>query len=63
VQSSAVNDAAYSVQWYNHSTKFKKVLQMVMMRGQRPCLIHVGPSFPLTVEHFQIVSNIFYIVL
>ena len=50
-------DAAYSVQWYNHSTKFKKMLQMVIMQAQRPCLIHVGPFIPLTMEHFQNVSH------
>jgi len=50
-------DAAYSVQWYNHSTKFKKMLHMVIMRTQRPCLIHVGPFIPLTMEHFQNVSH------
>ena len=31
---------------------------MVIMRAQRPCLIHVGPLFPLTMEHFQNVSQI-----
>jgi hypothetical protein len=51
-------DAAYSVQWYNLSTKFKKMLQMIIMRAQRPCLIHVGTFFPLTMEHFQNVSQI-----
>jgi len=50
-------DAAYSVQWYNHSTKFKKMLQMVIMRAQRPCLIYMGPLFPVTMEHFQNVSH------
>ena len=50
-------DAAYSVQWYNHSTKFKKMLQVVIMRAQRPCLIHAGPLFPATMEHFQNVSH------
>jgi hypothetical protein len=58
VESCAVADAAYSVQWYNHSTKFKKMLQMVIMRDQSPCVIHVGPIFPLTMEHVQKVSQI-----
>jgi len=55
-------DAAYSVQWYNHSTKFKKMLQMVIMRAQCPCLIYLGPLYPLTMEHFQNVSEISYII-
>jgi hypothetical protein len=59
VQSTAVADAAYSVQWYNHSTKFKKLLLMVIMRAQRPSLIQLGPTFPLTMEHFQTVSQIY----
>ena len=50
-------DAAYSVQWYNHSTKFKKILQMIIMRAQRPCLIHAGPFFVGTMEHFRNVSH------
>ena len=58
VQSISIADAAYNVQWYNHSTKFKKILQMIIMRAQSPCLIHVGPFFPLTLEHFQNVSQI-----
>jgi hypothetical protein len=58
IQSAAVADAAYSVQWYNHSTKFKKMIQMVIMRAQRPCLIHMGPTFPLSMEQFQTVSQI-----
>ena len=51
-------NAAYSVKWYNQSTKFKKMLQMIIMRAQRPCLIYLGPLFPLTMEHFQDVSQI-----
>jgi hypothetical protein len=58
VQSSAVADAAYSVQWYNHSTKFKKMLQMIIIRAQRPCIIYLGPIFPLTMENFYNVSQI-----
>jgi hypothetical protein len=50
-------NAAYSVQWYKHTAKFKKMLQMVIMRAQSPCLIHVGPIFPVTMEHFQNVSH------
>jgi len=57
VQSTAVMDAAYNVQWYNHSTKFKKMLQMAIMRAQRPCLLQAGPIFSGTMEHFQDVSN------
>ena len=49
--------AAYSVQWYNHSTKFKKMLQMIIMRAQRPCLIHAGPFVSASMEHFQNVSH------
>jgi hypothetical protein len=52
-------DAAYSVQWYNHSTKFKKMLQMIIMRAQRPCIMYLGLLYPLTMEHFQNVSEIF----
>jgi hypothetical protein len=59
VQSSAVADAAYNVQWYNHSTKFKKLLQMVIMRAQRPCLIKLGPFCPNLMEHYQNVSLVF----
>jgi len=55
-------DAAYSVQWYSHSTKLK-MLQMVIMRAQRPCLLHVGPFLPITMEHFQNVSHILYVIL
>ena len=58
VQSTLVCDAAYSVQWYNHSTKLKKILQMVIMRAQRPCMIYAGPSVPVTLEHFRKVSHI-----
>ena len=50
-------DAAYNVQWYNHSTKFKKMLQMVIMRAQCPCLLQTGPIFSATMEHFKDVSH------
>jgi hypothetical protein len=50
-------DAAYGVQWYNQSTKFKKMLQMVIMRAQRPCLVHTGPYLSATLEHFHNVSH------
>jgi len=33
------------------------MLQMVIMRAQRPCLLHVGPLIPITMEHFQNVSH------
>ena len=52
-------DAAYTVQWYNHSTVFKKMLLVVIMRAQRPCLIHAGPFLSATMEHFQNVSHTF----
>ena len=34
------------------------MLQMVIMRAQRPCSIYIGSVFPLTMEHFQNVSLI-----
>ena len=34
------------------------MLQMVIMRDERPSLIYVGPFFPLTLEHFENVSQI-----
>jgi len=51
-------DAAYNVQWYNHSTKFKKMIQMFILRAQPPCLLQAGPVFPGTMEHFQNVSHL-----
>ena len=58
VQSTGVTDAAYNVQWYNRSNKFKKMLRMFIMQAQRPSLIYLG-LFPLTLEHFKNVSEIF----
>ena len=51
------------MQCYNHSTKFKKMLQMIIMRAQCPCLVQLGSLFPIIIEHFQNVSQIFYINL
>jgi hypothetical protein len=53
VQTTAVGEAAYSVQWYNHSTKFKMMLQMVITRAERPSLIYVGPFPTAKLETFK----------
>jgi hypothetical protein len=34
------------------------MLQMVIIRAQRPCLLHLGPIFSLTMENFYNVSQI-----
>jgi hypothetical protein len=58
MQSASVTDSASNTQWYNHTTKFKKMLQMVIMRAQHPSIILAGFFNPITMEHFKNVSQI-----
>ncbi|XP_033607049.1 uncharacterized protein LOC117282251 [Cryptotermes secundus] len=59
-QSNSVLESACNVPWYSHTTKFKKMVQMIIMRAQRPCVFLIGGLYPLTMEHFQNVVNVSY---
>ncbi|PNF32430.1 hypothetical protein B7P43_G04894 [Cryptotermes secundus] len=53
-ESTAVGDTAYNCLWYERSTRFKRLLLMVMLRAQKPIHINCGPlwvcSFDLVVQ-------------
>ncbi|XP_053963534.1 odorant receptor 43a [Anastrepha ludens] len=55
-----VSDAAYEMQWYNCSQRFKRTLLIFIGRTQRPLQIRVGQMYPMTMEVFQSLLNTSY---
>ncbi|XP_017479408.1 PREDICTED: odorant receptor 43a [Rhagoletis zephyria] len=55
-----VSDAAYEMQWYNCSQRFKRTLLIFITRTQRPLQIRVGKMSPMTMEVFQSLLNTSY---
>jgi hypothetical protein len=52
IQSAAVADSAYNCLWYEHSTQFKKLLLMVILRAQNPVKMSVGKLWSVGIELF-----------
>ncbi|XP_050322621.1 odorant receptor 43a [Bactrocera neohumeralis] len=52
-----VSDAAYEMQWYNCSPRFKRTLLIFIARTQNPLQIRVGQMYPMTMEVFQSLLN------
>ncbi|XP_014088559.2 odorant receptor 43a [Bactrocera oleae] len=55
-----VSDAAYEMQWYNCSPRFKRTLLTFIARTQNPLQIRVGQMYPMTMEVFQSLLNTSY---
>nr|CAD7449650.1 unnamed protein product [Timema bartmani] len=51
-QSVEVGNAAFSSDWYNSSTTFKKSLMMMIMRAQKPVVLTAGRFGVLSLESF-----------
>ncbi|XP_049536456.1 odorant receptor 4-like [Anopheles darlingi] len=57
-QAASIASAAYQTRWERYSIEQQKILQMVIMRGQRRSQISVGGSVGVNVEQFaKIVKN------
>nr|AKI29035.1 odorant receptor 43a-1 [Bactrocera dorsalis] len=52
-----VSDAAYEMQWYDCSPRFKRTLLIFIARTQNPLQIRVGQMHPMTMEVFQSLLN------
>ncbi|CAD7013452.1 unnamed protein product [Ceratitis capitata] len=59
-QSLLVSDAAYEMQWYKCSQRFKRTLLIFIGRTQKPLQIRVGQMSPMTMEVFQSLLNSSY---
>ncbi|PSN57630.1 Odorant receptor 119 [Blattella germanica] len=55
-----IHHTAYNLQWFKHSTKFKKILQIIIMRSQKPCGIMLGPLMDMTIENYSNILNTAY---
>nr|AYN70666.1 odorant receptor 43a [Bactrocera minax] len=55
-----VSDAAYEMQWYKCSRRFKRTLLIFIGRTQKPLQIRVGQMYPMTMEVFQSLLNTSY---
>ncbi|KAF7271071.1 hypothetical protein GWI33_016031 [Rhynchophorus ferrugineus] len=60
VESVAVSDAAYDSSWYASSYNIKQMIQMVIMRSNKPLLLTIGPFNPLTTQTVISVINAAY---
>lgn len=49
-KSVAVSDAAYDSSWYMSSPNIKRMIQMAIMRSNKPLLLTIGPFNPLTTQ-------------
>jgi hypothetical protein len=52
----AVGDSAYDCLWYERSTRFKRLLLMVLLRAQTPIHMNAGILWTTGYEHFTQVS-------
>ena len=57
LQSMAIKDAAYASPWYKLSPSNRKIIQMIIMRSQRPVVLSIGGFYALSLEQFGSVSN------
>ena len=56
LQGLEVQQAMYDCKWYNSTTKYKKLLQFVIMRSQKPINLNGGGFFPVNLQGFASVS-------
>ena len=52
-----VDHAMYSTPWYAYSQKYRKHLNLVIMRAQRPVEITVGHYYSLSLQSCELVSR------
>lgn len=49
--------AVYESEWYNRSESFKRMVQLVIARAQRPVSLTAGKLYTVSMETFGKVSN------
>ncbi|KAL1492170.1 hypothetical protein ABEB36_012656 [Hypothenemus hampei] len=49
-QSLRVAERIYAIQWYDKGKNFKTMVQMMMMRAQKPANIKIGPLGIMTMR-------------
>lgn len=59
LQSLAVANAAYNSLWYNENKNVKAMLQIMIIRTQRPLTMTIGPFSPMTTDTIVTVSSAF----
>jgi hypothetical protein len=52
-----VKRAVYESKWYDRSESFKRIVQLVIMRAQRPVSLTAGKLYIVSMETFAKVSN------
>jgi hypothetical protein len=52
MQSVEVDRAMYVSEWYNRSEGFKRMVQLVIMRAQRPVTLTAGKLYNVSMESF-----------
>nr|CAD7573081.1 unnamed protein product [Timema californicum] len=52
--SHSVQDAAYECQWYGCDKPFKRAVQMIMLRAQRPSKLTAGKMYTMTLPTFTL---------
>jgi hypothetical protein len=57
-KSLAVNYAVFNCHWYNHSMRFKKLLQMVITRSQIPAQLTAGKFYTVSLRTFADVRKV-----
>jgi hypothetical protein len=59
-QSVEMERAVYESEWYNRSGSFKRMVQLVIARAQRPVSLTAGKLYIVSMETFAKVSNLMY---
>ncbi|XP_069700791.1 putative odorant receptor 85d [Periplaneta americana] len=59
-QSLTVNEVIYDSHWYNRSPKLKKMVQMCLMRSQKPVRLTAAKLFTVSLETFSDIFNKVY---
>ncbi|PSN49290.1 hypothetical protein C0J52_24265 [Blattella germanica] len=62
-QSERIQDAVYGCRWYEESTKFKKAVQIIIMRCQRPICFSVGGFAYISRETWLSIIHFTYSIL
>lgn len=52
-----IADALYQSRWYDCGQNTKKIVQIMMMRAQRPLTISVGPFYVMSTETALVVRT------
>ncbi|XP_005190189.2 odorant receptor 30a-like [Musca domestica] len=61
-ESLEISTAAYNIDWFNYDVETQKVLQLLLLRSQKPCAILIAKAYPINLVRLQAMLRVTYSV-